>query len=114
MDKLVSSHLSSEQSQRVLRKTLTIISGKWRLRIIFQLAGQKRRFTALSRSMPELSDKVLMSELNELVALGFLQKESFREIPPRVEYRLTEKAYKVMPILHQLTLAVEMVFSNMD
>lgn len=111
MDKLASSPHSSEHARQVLLKTLEIITGKWRLLIIYQLIEQKLRYGELRRSVPQISEKVLIDELKELEALGFLQKESFPEIPLRVEYGLTEKAHKIMPILHRLTLTVEIVFS---
>ncbi|GAB4035547.1 winged helix-turn-helix transcriptional regulator [Spirosoma jeollabukense] len=107
MHKALSRHHSSDHARLVLAKTLAIISGKWRLRIIYQLAGQNLSYTDLHRSNPEVSEKVLIDELNELVALRFLQKESFRKVRTRVEYSLTERARSIMPVLDQLTQAVD-------
>lgn len=91
----------------VLRKTLDIICGKWRLYIIFQLSERDRRYGELRRMIPEVSEKVLIQELKALVLLGVLQKTSYNEIPPRVEYGLTDKARKVLPVLSQLVTVGE-------
>lgn len=85
-----------------LRKTLDIICGKWRLYIIFQLGTETRRYGELRRMIPEVSEKVLIQELKALVSLGMLEKKSFSEIPPRVEYGLTGKGLRVLPTLLNL------------
>lgn len=110
MHEVVSSHHSSEHARLVLAKTLSIITGKWRLQIIYHLAQQKLTYSELRRLNPEASQKVLMDELNELVALGFLQKESVRQVRLYVKYSLTQKAQRIMPILNQLTQVVEESF----
>ncbi|GAB4043407.1 winged helix-turn-helix transcriptional regulator [Spirosoma jeollabukense] len=107
MHKVVSSQQPDERARLVFKKTLTIVTGKWRLQIIYLLAERTRRYGDLRRAMPQTSEKVLMTELNELVALGFVQKEAFPERPPRVEYRLTPKAQTILPVLDRLVLAVE-------
>lgn len=93
---------SSANTQVIIKKTLDIICGKWRLYIIFQLEEQARRYGELRRLIPEVSEKVLIQELKALVALGVLEKTSYGEIPPRVEYSLSEKGRKVLPVLIQL------------
>ena len=92
----------SDPSQEALRRSLDIICGKWRLFIIFQLNGQDRRYGELRRLIPEISEKVLIQELKTLVKLGVLKKAVYSEMPPRVEYGLTERALQVLPILLQL------------
>jgi len=91
-----------EISQPVLKRTLDIICGKWRLYIIFQLSERDLRYGELRRMIPDVSEKVLIQELKALVALGVLHKQSYSEIPPRVEYGLTEKAKGILPILKDL------------
>ena len=102
MNKQSIEHHSVDRDRQVIKKTLQIIAGKWRLLIIYQLNEQDRRYTDLLRGTPGISDKVLMSELNELVAMGVLQKKVFNERPPRVEYSLTAKARTIIPLLIQL------------
>ncbi len=94
---------TADYSQQVLRKTLDIVCGKWRLFIILQLRDETRRYGELRRLIPDVSEKVLIQELKTLVALGVLEKESFSEMPPRVEYRLSQKGRQILPILLELS-----------
>jgi DNA-binding HxlR family transcriptional regulator len=93
----------ANNSQVVLKKTLDIICGKWRLYIIFQLGTQFRRYGELRRMIPEVSEKVLVQELKALTALGVVEKKSYNEVPPRVEYGLTPKGLHILPTLIELT-----------
>lgn len=102
MNELSRTLKSDETTQLVLKKTLDIVCGKWRLYIIFQLTDQACRYGELRRRIPEVSEKVLVQELKELVALGVIKKTTYSETPPRVEYCLTERGRKVLPILLQL------------
>jgi DNA-binding HxlR family transcriptional regulator len=86
----------------ILKRTLEVICGKWRLFIIFQLSEEARRYGELRKMIPEVSEKVLVQELKELVALGVLEKKSYNEMPPRVEYSLTIKGQKALPVLLEL------------
>lgn len=94
---------SSDFKQLALQKTLDIICGKWRLYIIFQLGTEARRYGELRRMIPEVSEKVLIQELKALVKLGVVEKKSYSEVPPRVEYELTTKGRQVLPTLLKLT-----------
>ncbi|MCX6214251.1 helix-turn-helix domain-containing protein [Spirosoma sp.] len=85
-----------------ITNSLAIISGKWRLYIILTLGEETLRYSQLSDRMPEISQKILASELKALVALGILSREAYAEIPPRVEYRLTERGRLTLPILRQI------------
>jgi DNA-binding HxlR family transcriptional regulator len=90
------------RDHQVLRKSLDIICGKWRLFILLNLGEHTRRYGELRRMMPEVSEKVLIQELKTLISLGVLEKESFSEVPPRVEYRLTRKGINILPMLYEL------------
>jgi DNA-binding HxlR family transcriptional regulator len=98
----------ANNSQVVLKKTLDIICGKWRLYIIFQLGTQARRYGELRRMIPDVSEKVLIQELKALTALGVVEKKSYAEVPPRVEYGLTPKGLEVLPMLLKLTTIGEL------
>ncbi|WP_240163780.1 winged helix-turn-helix transcriptional regulator [Spirosoma taeanense] len=102
MNQPIRVHKPVDMSQLVIKRTLDIICGKWRLYIIFQLSEKARRYGELRRMIPDVSEKVLVQELKALVELGVLQKTSFGEMPPRVEYGLTKKGQQVLPILSQL------------
>ena len=82
--------------------TLKIIGGKWRLRIINELSTDRKRFGELKRLIPEISEKMLIQELKALAAYDIVRRKAYREIPPKVEYSLTEKGKKVLPILDEI------------
>jgi DNA-binding HxlR family transcriptional regulator len=92
----------TEPEHQVLKKTLEIISGKWRLFIILQLGQHTRRYADLRRMIPGISEKMLVQELKALVLLGVLTKTAHPEIPPRVEYSLSERGLLILPTLVQL------------
>lgn len=94
---------TTDTKQLALQKTLDIICGKWRLYIIYQLGTEARRYGELRRMIPEVSEKVLIQELKALANLGVIEKKSFSEVPPRVEYSLTPKGKQVLPTLLKLT-----------
>ena len=88
-----------------LQKMLNSIGGKWKLLIIFNLKnGEAVRFGALNRSLPGVSQKVLTSQLKELETDGFVHRKAYPEVPPRVEYRLTEKGCSLYPVLDSMAL----------
>ena len=92
----------AEEDRLLVKKSLEVVCGKWRLFILLHLGNQTRRYSELRRLLPAVSEKVLIQELKALVQLGVLEKESFNEVPPRVEYRLSERGRAVLPTLHQI------------
>src|SRR5436305_5777596 len=83
-------------------RALDLVGGKWTLRIVRDLAAGPRRFVELQRVLPGISTEQLRSRLNRMVADGMLTRRRYREVPPRVEYELTERAQELMPILGEL------------
>lgn len=82
---------------------LEIFGGKWNSRIICVLAAkQTLRYSELRKEMGNITDVVLASTLKALIANGIVSRKSFDEIPPRVEYALTEKGASVVPILQSI------------
>lgn len=94
--------LSFEPDLLLINAALVIVSGKWRLYIMLVLGERTLRYSQLSEQLPGVSEKVLASELKALVALGVMKREAFAEIPPRVEYTLTERGRLALPILRQI------------
>ncbi len=86
-----------------LKKTLEIISGKWRLHIIYQIGNEVRRYGELRRMIPQVSEKVLVQELKALVSLGVLEKKSSTKVPTGVDYALTANGRHILPTLLKLT-----------
>jgi DNA-binding HxlR family transcriptional regulator len=72
------------------------------LLIVRDLAAGPRRFVELQRVLPGISTEQLRSRLNRMVADGMLTRKRYREVPPRVDYELTERARELMPILGEL------------
>ena len=82
---------------------LEIFGGKWKSRIICVLAARKTlRYSELRREMSNITDAVLSSTLKELIADSIVNRKSYDEIPPRVEYSLTSKGQSVVPILQSI------------
>ncbi len=73
--------------------TMSVIGGKWKMVIIYLLAeNQPVRFNELKRQLGTITFKVLSSQLKELEADGLVNRKEFPQIPPKVEYSLTDKA----------------------
>lgn len=86
-----------------LEYRLTIFGGKWKSRIICVLSAKKRlRYSKIRREMYNITDAVLASILKDLIEDGIIDRKSYDEIPPRVEYSLTEKGRSVVPILQSI------------
>lgn len=96
-------HKMEEDIRCPLEYGLEIFGGKWKSRIICVLAGKGTlRYSALRKEMSNITDAVLASTLKELIANDIVLRKSFDEIPPRVEYCLTEKGNSVVPILQSI------------
>lgn len=82
---------------------LEIFGGKWNSRIICVLAEKGQlRYSALRKEMGNITDTVLSTTLKELLANEMIARMSYDEIPPRVEYSLTDKGLSVVPILQSI------------
>ncbi|WP_026969181.1 winged helix-turn-helix transcriptional regulator [Algoriphagus terrigena] len=93
--------LTSDENCPV-RRSLALLGGKWTLLILFQINERVIRYGELKRAIPGISEKVLIQELNFLVEHKFVAKKAYPEIPPRVEYTLTELGQKTLPIADTL------------
>ena len=82
---------------------LTIFGGKWKSRIICVLSARgKLRYSEIRKEMYNITDAVLASTLKDLIEDGIIDRKSYDEIPPKVEYSLTEKGRSVVPILQSI------------
>lgn len=82
---------------------LEIFGGKWDSRIICVLAAKKTlRYSQLRKEMMNITDAVLAASLKKLIANGIIERVQYNEIPPRVEYSLTDKGLSVIPILQSI------------
>ena len=79
--------------------TLTLISDKWKVLILRDLMSGARRFGELKRSLGAVSQKVLTAQLRQMEDSGLLTRTVYPEVPPRVEYRLTDLGRSLKPVL---------------
>lgn len=78
------------------------ISGKWKIPIVWQMNEGKKRPSELLRNIIDVDRRVLNQQLKELEQDGIIKKNIFKEVPPRVEYTLTDKGQKLVKILWEL------------
>lgn len=82
---------------------LSVFGGKWKSRIICVLAQKnKLRYSELRKELANITDAVLAAGLKELIADDMVERKAYNEIPPHVEYELTEKGTSAIPILQSI------------
>ncbi len=81
---------------------LEILGGKWKGLILFHLRSETRRFNELKRLIPDISQRMLTKQLRELEADEIVHRKIFQEIPPKVEYSLTNFGITLTPVLKAL------------
>ena len=82
--------------------TLILIGDKWKVLILRDLMDGTRRFGELKKSIGTVSQKVLTAQLRDMEEKGLLTRKVYAEVPPRVEYTLTETGYSLKPILDSM------------
>lgn len=87
-----------------IERTLSVINGKWTILILRDLFNGTKRFGELRQSLRGISPKTLSQRLRELAAQGIVKREIYPEVPPRVEYSLTEKGKSLGVILDQIRI----------
>ena len=95
-----------------IRNVLSRIGDKWSMLVRFTLENNEcQRFKELQRNIPDISQKMLTATLKMLEADGLVKREAYAEVPPRVEYSLSDKGRSLLPLINNLlTWAIE----NMD
>jgi DNA-binding HxlR family transcriptional regulator len=83
-------------------RTAEIISGKWTLLVIRDLADGSRRFCELERSLEGISPRTLSLRLRALEEQGVVERHTYPEVPPRVEYALTDKGNALVPLIEDM------------
>ena len=83
-------------------RALDLVGDKWTLLIVRDLVAGPRRFVELQRVLPGISTEQLRSRLNRMVADGLLTRSRYREVPPRVDYELTERSRELVPVIAAL------------
>ena len=85
-----------------LGKAMSALGSKWKPIIVLVINNRTLRFGQIATRMQVISRKVLTDQLREMEGDGLVTREEFKEVPPRVQYTLTEKGIALLPILHQL------------
>jgi DNA-binding HxlR family transcriptional regulator len=86
-----------------MRRAFALLSGKWKLEIMWLLNQRVYRFGELRKAIPGITQHMLTAQLRELEADGLISRTVFAEVPPRVEYRITAKARGLGPTMEALT-----------
>ncbi|GAB3483207.1 winged helix-turn-helix transcriptional regulator [Amycolatopsis cihanbeyliensis] len=81
---------------------LEVLGGKWKLVIVEHLRGGTHRFGELRRSMPRITQRMLTRQLRELETDGLVRRTVYPEVPPKVEYALTDLGHSLEPIVARL------------
>lgn len=78
------------------------LGGTWKMPILWRLQHRIFRFSELKKDIPHITDKMLTSQLRELEAEGFIHREVYPVVPPKVEYSITEKGRTAIPIIETI------------
>jgi DNA-binding HxlR family transcriptional regulator len=85
-----------------MRRAFALLSGKWKLEIMWLLNQRVYRFGELRKAIPGITQHMLTAQLRELEADGLVTRTVFAEVPPRVEYEMTDKARGLGPTMQAL------------
>ena len=81
---------------------MNVIGGKWKLPIIFHLGEKTHRFGELKRTLAGITQQMMSKQLKELEDHGMVLRKVYAEVPPRVEYSLTDKGKSIFPVLESM------------
>ncbi len=84
--------------------TLEVIGGKWKGVILYHLLSKTIRFNELRRLMPEITQRMLTKQLRELEAENLITRTVYAEVPPKVEYSMTDYGQTLAPVIHALQI----------
>ena len=83
--------------------TLSLIGGRWKPGILWRLVTGKMRYSELRKSLPDVSERILVLQLRELEKDGLIKRIVYAEVPPRVEYELTQAGMSMKPMLKSIS-----------
>jgi DNA-binding HxlR family transcriptional regulator len=85
-----------------VQATVNVLSGKWKVQILWLLSFGPKRFAQLRKKLPKISEKVLADQLRQLQADGVLAREATSGVPPQVTYSLNAAGQKLVPLMESL------------
>ncbi|BDV33785.1 winged helix-turn-helix transcriptional regulator [Methylocystis iwaonis] len=91
-----------QYDQCPIEAAMDIIGGKWKGSILFLLLDDKKRFSDFQKRLTKITQRTLTQQLRDLERDGMVSREIFPQVPPRVEYSLTEKGRTLAPLLIEL------------
>jgi DNA-binding HxlR family transcriptional regulator len=92
--------LTPSSAARGVEDALRVLEGRWKLEILFHLfGGRVLRFSDLERAIPAISQKMLVQQLRQMEADGIVRRSVHRQVPPRVDYCLTDWGQALCPVL---------------
>jgi len=91
-----------EEGHAEIRAAFSAFAGKWKLEILWLLSRRLHRFNELKRAIPGVTQHMLTQQLRELEADGMVRRTVYPEIPPRVEYEITEDARRLRPVFEAI------------
>jgi DNA-binding HxlR family transcriptional regulator len=98
MDKLISYNVTNCP----VTATMSLIGGKWKILILYVIKNDINRFGKMGMVLKDISKQMLTTQLRELENDGIIERKIYPEIPPRVEYFLTEKGKSLLPIIDMM------------
>jgi DNA-binding HxlR family transcriptional regulator len=87
-----------------MEAALSVISGKWKMKILNQLRDGAKRYSEINRSIPGMTQKMLSQQLKELEEDGIVNRKVYPEVPPKVEYSFTELGAELMGVFKALEI----------
>ena len=94
--------MTDQETECPVETTLSLIGDKWKVLIIGELLAGMKRFGELHRTIPRISQKMLTQQLRQMEKDGLVNRKVYAEVPPRVEYALTELGRSLKPILQAM------------
>ena len=94
--------VNGQEYHCALDVTMNYISGKWKTVVLWYLRKEKKRFSKLKAHIPDITDKMLSVQLKALEQDGIISRTVYPEVPPRVEYELTEEGKTLIPVLEAI------------
>jgi DNA-binding HxlR family transcriptional regulator len=85
-----------------ITSTVLAIGGRWKIIILWQLKDGSLRYNEIRKAIPNISEKMLIQQLKELIESNWVIKKDYKQIPPRTEYSLTEIGISFLPILENI------------
>jgi DNA-binding HxlR family transcriptional regulator len=82
---------------------LSVISGRWKMQIFWRVSLRRMRYGELKELMPDISEKMLVMKLKELEQEDLIRRIVYPEVPPRVEYELTENGKSLIPLVQHIS-----------